>query len=560
MSFKRFRDQDLVYTTLKTHPEYNFIINSGKVYLQKEKTKQGDLSSEALRHVPTGSISLYELNVDRGTTTLATADLVFADNVSIVGLHGDSLTLDDTFGSPVEFTISKSQVAVLSGNIIGLASYAVVAADPGPHRPSILPGIIQKFADAINEHAILIHATCIGERTLRLTQRKPGSVGNTAITSNLTNVTVPARFLGGAHSVNSPDLVSAEMPWADANGIPLRPNTMSRAERTALGDGNMIPISYPMSASLSRIYVPQDEVTGSAHETETEFLADRESGTPLTRHRLKHEPSKNRKYVVALENLISNPDNLQSGNFLKHKFAKTNMICIPGILYGSGVEKGSVSLDYYITGTMIAQTKDKFSDGRLICTVGPDDMVGDQVGTFLYNQGLAILTSSAPLGIMTDKYFSSSADDNPAWVNFGTGIKEVGQSGLTPGSCANSSYVVNFKGTNRVPTLTMFSYSEKGEHNYSNNPTFLENTLKGSESLLGEYLLTTSSFEEKEKKIKKVNKSTYHDAEEDFLSTTYISKVGIYDEDKNLIAVATLANPIKKTAKRDFMIKMKIDF
>ena len=559
MSFKRFRDQDLVYTTLKTHPEYNFIINSGKVYLQKEKTKQGDLSSEALRHVPTGSISLYELNVDRGTTTLATADLVFADAVSIAGLHGNKLTLDDAQNSPVEFTISKSQVAVLSGNTIGLASYAVVAATVhGRHRPSILPGIIQKFADAINEHAILIHATCIGADKLRLTQRKPGSVGNTAITSDLTSVTVPARFSGGAHSVNSPDLVSAEMPWRDANGISLRPNTMSRAERTALGDDNMIPISYPMSASLSRIYVPQDEVTGSVHGDETEHLAGRESGTPLTRHVLKHEPSKNRKYVVALENLISNPDNLQSGNFLKHKLAKTNMICIPGIFYGSGVEKGSVSLDYYITGTMIAQTKDKFSDGRLICTVGPDDMVGDQVGTFLYNQGLAILTSSAPLGIMTDKYFSSSADDNPAWVNFGTGIKEVGQSGLEPGSCANSSYVVNFKGTNKVPTLTMFSYSEKGEHNFSNNPTFLDSL--HSDSLLGEYLLTTSSFEEKKKKIKKINKSAYHDAEEDFLSTTYISKVGIYDEDKNLIAVATLANPIKKTEKRDFMIKMKIDF
>jgi hypothetical protein len=426
MSFKRFRDQDLVYTTLKTHPEYNFIINSGKVYLQKEKTKQGDLSSEALRHVPAGSISLYELNVDRDS-----------------------------------------------------------------------------------------------------------SVGSAALTSG-------------------------EMPNRDFAGEQLRPNTMSRSERDALGNASLIPISYPMSASLSRIYVPTDTTTTIVYSNADEDISNR---LPVSQRRQVSAPSKNRKYVLALENALSNPDNLSSGSYENHKLAETNMICIPGIFYGSAVKEGSVSLDYYITGTMIAQAKDKFSNGKLICTVGPSGMINTQIGTFLYNQGLAVLTSSAPLGIMTDNYFSGSASERPSWINFGTGIKEAGDSGLKPGTCANSSYVVNFKGTNRIPTLTMYSYSEKGEHNFSNNPTFLENNLNGAEaSLLGEYSLTTSSFTEPSKKIKKVNKSVYHDHEEDFVSTTYISKVGIYDEDKNLIAVATLANPVKKTEKRDFMIKMKIDF
>ena len=41
--------------------------------------------------------------------------------------------------------------------------------------------------------------------------------------------------------------------------------------------------------------------------------------------------------------------------------------------------------------------------------------------------------------------------------------------------------------------------------------------------------------------------------------TTFISKVGIYDEDKNLIAVASLANPVKKTDERDLTIKLKLD-
>ena len=36
--------------------------------------------------------------------------------------------------------------------------------------------------------------------------------------------------------------------------------------------------------------------------------------------------------------------------------------------------------------------------------------------------------------------------------------------------------------------------------------------------------------------------------------------VGIYDKDKNLIATATMANPIKKTEDKDYMVKMRIDF
>ena len=44
-----------------------------------------------------------------------------------------------------------------------------------------------------------------------------------------------------------------------------------------------------------------------------------------------------------------------------------------------------------------------------------------------------------------------------------------------------------------------------------------------------------------------------------FEKTTYISKIGIYDENENLIAVAKPATPVKKTAERDFTFKLKLD-
>ena len=60
--------------------------------------------------------------------------------------------------------------------------------------------------------------------------------------------------------------------------------------------------------------------------------------------------------------------------------------------------------------------------------------------------------------------------------------------------------------------------------------------------------------------IKKTNKSDYKDAQEEFENVTYISKIGIYDRFKNLIAIASLSRPIKKTEKRDYMFKIGIDF
>ena len=38
-----------------------------------------------------------------------------------------------------------------------------------------------------------------------------------------------------------------------------------------------------------------------------------------------------------------------------------------------------------------------------------------------------------------------------------------------------------------------------------------------------------------------------------------ISKVAIYDEKRNLIGVATLANPVRKTEDRQYTFKLKLD-
>jgi hypothetical protein len=54
--------------------------------------------------------------------------------------------------------------------------------------------------------------------------------------------------------------------------------------------------------------------------------------------------------------------------------------------------------------------------------------------------------------------------------------------------------------------------------------------------------------------------SSYPDPTGTFKKQTWISRIGIYDKDKNLIGIAKVANPVKKTEEHDFTFKLKLDF
>ena len=102
----------------------------------------------------------------------------------------------------------------------------------------------------------------------------------------------------------------------------------------------------------------------------------------------------------------------------------------------------------------------------------------------------------------------------------------------------------------------MLAHAKKGEINHSNNPTYLT---FGQDNANIEYNKATVYAENPDLSIANVTYSPYEDPDEPFEKTTWISKIGIYDEKKNLIAIATLANPIKKTEDRDYTFKLRLD-
>ena len=105
----------------------------------------------------------------------------------------------------------------------------------------------------------------------------------------------------------------------------------------------------------------------------------------------------------------------------------------------------------------------------------------------------------------------------------------------------------------------MFAHAPQGALNYSSNPTFVDKDSRISASL-GIPLTSSALYEEPENVlIKNTATSSYTGYEEKMKRQTFISKVGIYDENKNLIAIAKLATPIRKEEKDEYVFKLKLD-
>lgn len=255
-----------------------------------------------------------------------------------------------------------------------------------------------------------------------------------------------------------------------------------------------------------------------------------------------------RKYTTLSDHFIFISSSIRSRD-LVHDADSINFITIPSMYYGSNIKKGSVELNYYITGSKIASCADVNHNGALIGTLGSTS--GSVVGLVLYDEGIIMLTSSVKLeeGGYEIQYDGSSTDISSSWQYFGTTLNDSIASSNT---LASASYDLNFKGVNYVNSMTMFAHARKGELNHSNNPTY-----RDLESTRVNQTGSGRIFSEGDVPLVNIVSGSYVSAS--FDKTTYISKVHIYDNQGNLIAITSLANPIKKTLEDEFTFKMKLD-
>jgi hypothetical protein len=179
----------------------------------------------------------------------------------------------------------------------------------------------------------------------------------------------------------------------------------------------------------------------------------------------------------------------------------------------------------------------------------------------LYNEGFLLLTGSVPIiqagtmnliaGVAQRKW--------PRWKYWGAGARDgVVDTNFDGSSRADSfrsaSFGLSFEGETTTETMTLYARAHRGEVNYSNNPTFI----KYNQPLL-EFTSSHVYQENPERLIKNIVSSSFGDYNETFRRQVYISKIGIYDEQKNLIGIATLADPVRKDENQDYVFKIKMD-
>lgn len=288
-------------------------------------------------------------------------------------------------------------------------------------------------------------------------------------------------------------------------------------------EGTIVTSSYMMSASISRDYF-----------------------SSTTRRRFR-----------ALKNTLNHYSYLsphyQYSSSLGDKATQTiNLISIPSIMYGSSIKKGSVSLKYYITGSLVGEISDYRRNGELI-QVGPVGSTGSGsvAGVVLYNEGFVVLTGSWALNHESLAYDSSATSK---WTHYGYGVKNsVGTLPTISNTTLSASFLMEYSGTTHTQTLTMLAQAPYAELNHSNNPTFV------SSSDIYQILTGSHQYYESPKEIKNVAYSRFTDMTPDFKKVVYISKIGLYDEDKKLIGIAKVATPVRKTEDQAYTFKLKLD-
>lgn len=226
------------------------------------------------------------------------------------------------------------------------------------------------------------------------------------------------------------------------------------------------------------------------------------------------------------------------------------LVNIPSIFYGSKVKKGSVDMKFFVTGTLAAHISDYRKNGELV-QVGPigTPQSGTVAGMVLYNEGIILLSGSESIHPTHQENYLGLDSEPPRWTYFGSTI-----SGSSPEATLSSSYELSFKGENTMPVLNMTAHARIGELNYSNNLSYIR-----SGSLIPPITSSNLFMENENRKAVNLVSSSFSNPTGSFEKTIYISEINVYDKDRNLIAVAKLAKPVKKTNSRNISFRMKVD-
>ena len=368
--------------------------------------------------------------------------------------------------------------------------------------------------------------------------------GSTEFTSSLLVDAENSLFLSG----DNPPIIPYVFRGSNRQFLKASSRTLSIDSTTGEKTGGIVDVSDAFVASQGTTSI----FTGSTYPASASITRELMLTAGGKSEPTPHVYSTNYPHYYSLRNSLNfygtrSPHYFVSSSLWNKDEQDINLISIPKIFYGTRIKPGSMSLKFYITGTLVGELQDTKYNGELI-QVGPEGSTGSGsvAGVAMYEEGFVLLTGSWDL--TNDAYDFGAGLATGSWLNYAAGAND----GTTVSTSA--SFDLSFKGHTETQVLTMFAHARRGEINYSNNPTFLD---YGQSKVA----VTSSNvyLENDAVTIKNTVSSSYEGFDAPFERQVYISRVAIYDEDKKLIGIATLSNPILKKEAQDLSFKLKLD-
>lgn len=150
-------------------------------------------------------------------------------------------------------------------------------------------------------------------------------------------------------------------------------------------------------------------------------------------------------------------------------------------------------------------------------------VAGTGVGLVYYQAGIAVVSASVFNGTFGARYSTTNTGSVGAYIS---------NSNIT-GSCdgfRNRLQNLQFNNTTELNSTIYFCRANHNEFNYSSNPTYLS-----SSQIV----------------VKNINTDP---------PISYITTVGLYSADNELLAVAKLSEPLKKTIDSELTIRVRLDY
>lgn len=160
-------------------------------------------------------------------------------------------------------------------------------------------------------------------------------------------------------------------------------------------------------------------------------------------------------------------------------------------------------------------------------------------GLIFYQAGVAVISGSVfndanQGGILSDSVIGGIQLANPQEKTAGlNGCQFVTGSSISGSAAAfrNRIYDVDFNNTTELNSTIYFSRAGHNEFNYSSNPSYIDST--------SQIRVKNSSLDQ---------------------PVSYITTVGLYSADNELLAVAKVSEPLKKTPDTELTLRVRLDF